>query len=315
MKKIAILTSGEGKITKRLASLFNEGNSIRVELVLSDQVPDRIIDDMLGRGINALCLPRIIWDTNPIEIIKLIDDSGAELLVLDDFKGGLPAEIAAKYEGRIVAPENEEEAPGNLLAALSNLDGDNAEKCWGASCESKDGEQVVEETVKESSVDGKTTDEEWAETLKIKFDQQQVNQTPPPIPSPFDSPSGGRFDGSGYQGNQANQGYQASQGYRANQSYQNHQSYQSNQGYQNNQGNQEAMPSTYLIWSILCTIFCCFVPGIVAIIFSSQVSSKYYIGDIEGSKRASHNAEIWIIVSFVLGVLTATLYLPIMLLT
>ncbi|MDE6298374.1 MAG: CD225/dispanin family protein [Muribaculaceae bacterium] len=74
---------------------------------------------------------------------------------------------------------------------------------------------------------------------------------------------------------------------------------------------QEPMPASYLIWSVLATVFCCLVPGIVAIIFSSQVSSKYYAGDIEGARKASRNAEIWIIVSFVLGVLSATLYLPI----
>ncbi|MDE6226697.1 MAG: CD225/dispanin family protein [Muribaculaceae bacterium] len=71
------------------------------------------------------------------------------------------------------------------------------------------------------------------------------------------------------------------------------------------------MPKSYLVWAIVVTILCCLVPGVVAIIFASQVSSKYYSGDIEGAKRASRNAEIWIIVSFVLGVLSATLYLPI----
>ena len=72
------------------------------------------------------------------------------------------------------------------------------------------------------------------------------------------------------------------------------------------------MPPTYLVWSVIMTVLCCFIPGIVAIIFSSQVSTKYYSGDVEGAKKASRNAEIWIIVSFVLGVLSATLYMPIM---
>ncbi|MCH5232065.1 MAG: CD225/dispanin family protein [Muribaculaceae bacterium] len=78
---------------------------------------------------------------------------------------------------------------------------------------------------------------------------------------------------------------------------------------------EEVMPPTYLIWSILTTVFCCFIPGIVAIIFSSQVSSKFYAGDIEGARKSSRLAEIWIIVSVVLGVLTATLYLPFMLIS
>lgn len=72
----------------------------------------------------------------------------------------------------------------------------------------------------------------------------------------------------------------------------------------------EPMPSTWLVWSVVCTILCCFVPGIVAIIQSSKVSSRYYAGDIEGAKKASRRAEVWIIISFVLGVISNTLYLP-----
>ncbi len=70
------------------------------------------------------------------------------------------------------------------------------------------------------------------------------------------------------------------------------------------------MPPTYLVWSVVMTLLCCFIPGIVAIVNSSQVSSKFYQGDIEGAQRASRRAEIWIIISFVLGVISNTLYLP-----
>lgn len=79
------------------------------------------------------------------------------------------------------------------------------------------------------------------------------------------------------------------------------------------QNNAEPMPPTYLLLSVLSIVFCCFIPGVIAVVFSSQVSSKYFAGDIEGAKRASRNAEICIILSFVLGVLSATLYLPLML--
>ena len=72
------------------------------------------------------------------------------------------------------------------------------------------------------------------------------------------------------------------------------------------------MPPTFLVWAVVMTVFCCTVPGIVAIIYSAQVSSKFYQGDFEGASRASRRAEIWIIVSFVLGVLVSTLYLPLM---
>lgn len=75
---------------------------------------------------------------------------------------------------------------------------------------------------------------------------------------------------------------------------------------------RQPMPPTYLVWSVVMTILCCMIPGIVAIIYSAQVSSKFYQGDMEGARRASERAQIWIIVSFVLGVLCNTLYIPLM---
>lgn len=76
----------------------------------------------------------------------------------------------------------------------------------------------------------------------------------------------------------------------------------------------EPMPQTYLVWSVLATVFCCLIPGIVAIIYSTMVSSKYYAKDYEGSKKASEMAQYWIIASVVLGVITAAVYLPLSLL-
>lgn len=69
------------------------------------------------------------------------------------------------------------------------------------------------------------------------------------------------------------------------------------------------MPQNYLLWSILAAIFCCTVPAIVAIIYGSIVSTKYWSRDYEGARRASRTAEIWIIVSIVLGVISFPLSL------
>lgn len=56
----------------------------------------------------------------------------------------------------------------------------------------------------------------------------------------------------------------------------------------------------YLIWSILITVaslcLCCVVgtiPGIVAIVYSSQVNSKLNAGDLAGASEASRNAKLW----------------------
>ena len=140
--------------------------------------------------------------------------------------------------------------------------------------------------------DKKTPDEEWADALKINFTPPPVpGSTPPPIPEEEVNMEPQQPD----QPEENNPDF-----------------YRFKEEMPGPEEPVEPMPSTYLIWSILSTVFCCFIPGIVAIIFSSQVSSKYYGGDIEGARKASRTAQIWIIVSVVLGILAATLYVPFM---
>lgn len=74
------------------------------------------------------------------------------------------------------------------------------------------------------------------------------------------------------------------------------------------------MPPTYMIWAILSTICCCLPAGIVAIVYGSMVSSRYYGRDYEGARKASRMAEIWIIISIVAGIIFNTIYLPVSLL-
>lgn len=76
---------------------------------------------------------------------------------------------------------------------------------------------------------------------------------------------------------------------------------------------EQPRPSSYLGWAIAMTLLCCLPTGIVAIIYSSQVNDKFHYGDITGAQRASDRAQIWIILSFVLGLLANTLMLPMML--
>lgn len=81
------------------------------------------------------------------------------------------------------------------------------------------------------------------------------------------------------------------------------------------QQERRPMPSNYLVWSILAAVFCCFIAGLVAIYFSSTVSSRYYAGNYEGALKSSRRAQIWIIVSIVAGCITSSLYWPMMLLS
>lgn len=63
-------------------------------------------------------------------------------------------------------------------------------------------------------------------------------------------------------------------------------------------------PPTYLVWAILSTLCCCLPCGIAAIIYASNVKTKFNGGDIEGAMKYSERAALWVILSFVLGLIS-----------
>lgn len=123
-----------------------------------------------------------------------------------------------------------------------------------------------------------STDEEWAEVLKIKYSDREAEkaaarvaaQHPAPAPAPARP---------------------------------NPQIYAS--------APEASQPKSYLWVSILVTVLCCTLFGIIAIVFSAQVGTRLSMGDLQGAERASRRAQTWIIVSFVVGVLWSTLIYPI----
>jgi len=68
-------------------------------------------------------------------------------------------------------------------------------------------------------------------------------------------------------------------------------------------------PDNKLVWSILVTLFCCLPFGIVAIIKSAEVNSKWSAGDVAGANQSAADAGKWIKWSVIAGVLVALLYL------
>lgn len=66
-------------------------------------------------------------------------------------------------------------------------------------------------------------------------------------------------------------------------------------------------PPTYLVWAILTTLCCCQPFGVVAIIYAVNVKSKYDRGDVEGAKKNSERAALWVILAFVVGLVTLPL--------
>lgn len=63
-------------------------------------------------------------------------------------------------------------------------------------------------------------------------------------------------------------------------------------------------PPTYLVWAILSTLCCCLPFGIAAIVYASNVKTKFNGGDIEGAMKYSERAALWVIISFVAGLIS-----------
>ncbi len=64
---------------------------------------------------------------------------------------------------------------------------------------------------------------------------------------------------------------------------------------------QEPMPPTFLAWSIVVLVLCCVPTGIVALINSCRVTSRFNRGDVAGARNASSLAELWVMISIVSG--------------
>lgn len=74
------------------------------------------------------------------------------------------------------------------------------------------------------------------------------------------------------------------------------------------QQTQQTPPPNYLVWAILTTILCCLPFGIVSIIYSAQVNSKWMVGDLDGARSASKNAKVWAWVSFFVALAGLIIY-------
>jgi len=75
------------------------------------------------------------------------------------------------------------------------------------------------------------------------------------------------------------------------------------------ESNNEPPPKTWLIESILTTIFCCLPFGIVGIVYAAKVESNWYAGRREIALNASKNAKTWTLAALFSGIAVAILYI------
>lgn len=102
-------------------------------------------------------------------------------------------------------------------------------------------------------------------------------------PHPYDTPAGAPYP------QQPQDGYGQGNGWNPN-------------------GGMPPCPPTYLAFSIIVTVLCCRIFGVVAIVNSSKVSSLYNQGRYDESLRASNAARNWCIAALVGGVLAAVIW-------
>ncbi|MBN6054103.1 CD225/dispanin family protein [Nonomuraea sp. RK-328] len=68
-------------------------------------------------------------------------------------------------------------------------------------------------------------------------------------------------------------------------------------------GAPQTPPDNHLVAAILTTLFCCLPLGIVSIVKSSQVNSKWQVGDFQGAVQASEEAKTWWKRSLIAGII------------
>ena len=350
MKKIAILASGSGTNAENIVRLFHEGNKIRVVHVLANRQKAGVHERMQKLGVPTEYIPNSVWENEAYKVVDILQSKEVDLVVLAGFMRKIDSEIINAYKGRIINihpsllpahggkgmwghhvheaviaagdkqsgvtvhyvtdeidggeiimqqaidleegetaesleakihPVEYDLYPRAIVAALKRLDtpASNPTSIVDLEEESAFGSYAmpVEEIKPEKSAD-QTPEEEWAKELNMKYEPQNA-----PMPAQVQTIN-----------TQQTPPPVTAQPQRV-------------------ETSQEPMPSTNLVWAVIMTLCCNTIAGIIAIIFSAQVSSKYHAGDIEGAKRASRMSEIWIIVSFIVGMLANTLQFPLML--
>lgn len=67
-------------------------------------------------------------------------------------------------------------------------------------------------------------------------------------------------------------------------------------------------PKDYLVESILVTLFCCMVFGILGIVYSVQANSAFSSGNITAANEFSAKAKQWVTYGFWCGIAVVTIY-------
>jgi len=68
-------------------------------------------------------------------------------------------------------------------------------------------------------------------------------------------------------------------------------------------------PKTWLVESILVTLFCCLPFGIAGIVNAAKVESRFNSGDVAGAQQSSAEAKKWTMIGLWIGVAAYIIYI------
>lgn len=71
--------------------------------------------------------------------------------------------------------------------------------------------------------------------------------------------------------------------------------------------NMPDKPKSWLVESILATLFCCLPFGIVGLVNAANVDSKFSKGDYEGAAKSAAEAKRWTMVSLIIGIIVTVI--------
>ncbi|MBX2828711.1 MAG: CD225/dispanin family protein [Flavobacteriaceae bacterium] len=71
-------------------------------------------------------------------------------------------------------------------------------------------------------------------------------------------------------------------------------------------------PKNYLVESILVTLFCCLIFGILGIVNATKVNSEYEAGNYEAAVKASNEAKKWTKWGAIIGGAILVIYIILM---
>lgn len=289
MVNVAVFASGSGNNAENLVKTFNSGSRIRVVLCLTDIDHAPVADKMDALGVPVEYFPDEVWENEPQKVLDVLKAHDVNLIALDGFMTELNPEIETAYQGRLAYKTIDTPLEADVMKLAKELD---------AASTPAD----VASTSK-TSPSAQSVDDAWADALGVKNNAQDNTSA-----TADEQAAGNDKPWMQYRRQSSVYNPQPLTGFRPLAQNAGAQTMNNAQG----AAGVEPMPPTWLVWSVICTVFFSTIPGIIAIIQSVRVSSRYYAGDIEGAKRSSRYAEIWIIVSFVLGVISNTLYLPLL---